>query len=136
MGSAAHPRQALEAPVTWQLTVAGEPADGLTVLGIGGRLGVASSGGLVEAVVRRIDSGERRLLLDLAGVDYMSSAGLQVLDALCGRMHLVGGRLVLCSLTEPVRMAFELSGLLPHFQVEPSRAAGIAALQTTGPAAG
>jgi len=122
--------------VTWELTVAGEAANGLTVLAVGGRLGVASSGGLVEAVVRRIDSGERRMLLDLAGMDYVSSAGLQALDALLGRMHLAGGRLVLCGLTEPVRMAFELSGLLPHFQVEPSRAAGVAALQRTEPAAG
>jgi anti-anti-sigma factor len=54
-------------------------------------------------------------------VDYISSAGLLALDAIAGRVHQAGGDLVLCGLVEPVRLAFDLSGLLPHFAVEPSR---------------
>jgi anti-anti-sigma regulatory factor len=40
----------------------------------------------------------------------------------------VNGEMVLCGLTEPVRMALELSGLLPLFVEEPARDAALARL--------
>jgi anti-anti-sigma factor len=54
-------------------------------------------------------------------VDYISSAGLLALEAVSGRVQQADGELVLCGLIEPVRLAFDLAGLLPHFAVEPSR---------------
>jgi anti-anti-sigma factor len=116
--------------VTWKLTVRREFSNGLAVLRVEGRLGTASSANLIEAIVGAIDSGDRRLLIDLTGVDYISSAGLLALDAASGRMHVAGGAMTLCGLSEPVRLAFELSGLLPHFSVEPSRDIAVAKLAT------
>ena len=54
-------------------------------------------------------------MLDLECVDYISSAGLLALDAVLGRVHVSRAQLVLSGLTEPVRVAFELAGLLEHF---------------------
>jgi len=116
--------------VTWKLTIGRESSDGVAVLRVEGRLGTASSGDLIGAIVGAIESGDRRLLIDLAGVDYVSSAGLLALDAASGRMHVAGGTLVLCGLTEPVRLALELSGLLPHFIVDGSKDDGLARLRT------
>ena len=45
-----------------------------------------------------------RVIIDLSKVDYVSSAGLLALDAAAGRMHTAAGLLVLCGLTEPVRL--------------------------------
>jgi len=92
---------------------------------------MASSGGLIEAVVRAIDAGGRKVIIDLSKVDYVSSAGLLALDAASGRMHAAGGSLMLCGLTEPVRLALDLSGLLPHFSVESSRDVAVARLMAT-----
>jgi stage II sporulation protein AA (anti-sigma F factor antagonist) len=117
--------------VTWALTLASEPADGARVVRVKGRLGTATSGALIEALVTAIDAGERCLVLDLSDVDYASSAGLLALDAVSGRMELAGGRFVLCGLMEPVRMAFDLAGLLPHFTIAPSREAALLMLAQT-----
>ncbi len=76
-----------------------------------------------------IDAGERRVVVDLSGVDYASSAGLLALDAIAGRIHVAGGTLVLCGLAEPVRLVLDLAGLLPHFTIEASAAEGVAKLQ-------
>ena len=116
--------------MTWKLTIGRESTGDIAVLRVEGRLGTASSGDLIGAVVGAIESGDRRLLIDLTGVDYVSSAGLLALDAASGRMHVAGGALVLCGLSEPVRLALELSGLLPHFVVDASREEGLARLRT------
>ena len=106
--------------MTWKLKIRREVIAGAVVLRVHGRLGTAASGELLEAIVHAIRAGDRSLVLDLKGVDYASSAGLMVLDAAAGRMHEAGGELVLCAVTEPVRMVLDLAGLLPHFTVEPS----------------
>lgn len=115
-------------PGTWGLRVGTEPVAGVLVVSATGRLGTGASGVLIEAVVSAVEKGHRRILCDLGGVDYASSAGLLALDAIAGRVALAGGALALCSLTEPVRLVLELSGLLPHFTVAPSREAGLAQL--------
>jgi anti-anti-sigma factor len=58
----------------------------------------------------------------------VSSAGLLVLRdaAASGRQR--GARLALCSLSEPVRVAFDLAGLTGEFAIEPSSEAGVARL--------
>jgi stage II sporulation protein AA (anti-sigma F factor antagonist) len=111
--------------MTWKLTIRREAVAGAVVLRIHGRLGTATSGDLLEAIVRAIREGDRRLVLDLTEVDYASSAGLLVLDAAAGRMHEAGGTLILCEVSEPVRLVMELAGLLPHFDLKPSVKAAV-----------
>lgn len=60
-------------------------------------------------------------MVDLSGVDYVSSAAVLALDALASRLTAGGGSLVLCGLTEPVRYVCELAGLLPRVTVEQIR---------------
>jgi anti-anti-sigma factor len=115
--------------VTWTLTITREIRDDVAIFRLDGRLGTASSGELIEAIVRAIRAGDRRILLDLGGVDYASSAGLLALDAAAGRMHEVGGELVLCALSGPVRLVLDLAGLLPHFTVEPSLETALARMR-------
>jgi anti-sigma B factor antagonist len=111
---------------TWRLAVRSERAGDILVVAAAGRLGSQTSGPLIEAMVAALEDGHRRILCDLAGVDYASSAGLLALDAIAGRVSVDAGTLVLCGLTEPVRLVLGLSGLLPHFAVAPDRAAGLA----------
>ena len=49
------------------------------VIAPAGRVDSVSSGELERHVVARLDAGERQLVIDLAGVAYISSAGLRVL---------------------------------------------------------
>ena len=59
--------------------------------------------------------------MDMAGVDYVSSSGLQILGTAARSQTADGGALVLCCLSEPVRIAIELAGMLDALAIEPSR---------------
>ncbi len=105
----------------WPLSILEERRDGVLVLMLSGRLGSASAVGLETAVNEAVRRGDARLVLDLAGVDYISSAGLHALSAAAGRCVESGGALALCGLTDPVRIAMDLGGLLAGLPVAPSR---------------
>jgi anti-anti-sigma factor len=119
----------LPTPVlTWSLRIDRTVVGEVHVFAPAGRLGTLSSGDLIEALIAAIKGGARLVLVDLAAVDYISSAGLLALDAVSGRVQAAGGALVLCGLVEPVRLAFDLAGLLPHFAITPSRDLAVAQL--------
>lgn len=107
-------------PSTWRLVIQQTVRDGVLIVSPAGRLGSFGSGGLIEALVASMAEGHRKIVLDLSGVDYLSSAGLFALEMVLGRMHRNGGELALCGVTDPVRLALDLAGLLPHFAVERS----------------
>jgi anti-anti-sigma factor len=113
-----------------------EAAGDVLVVRLAGRLGTAASGAAAEAIAGAIDEGHRRIVCDLSGVDYASSAGLLALDAVNGRMQAAGGRLVLCGLPEAVCLALEFAGLFEAFSIERSREAAVSqARQPAGRAA-
>lgn len=102
----------------------------VVTIAVEGRIDTTTSTMLEESVARAVDSGAGNLLVDLEQVDYISSAGLRVLLVLAKRMRERRGRLVLCSLQEPVRQVFDLAGFLPLFTIESSRHAALERLAT------
>lgn len=115
----------------WPLCINEERRNGALVLALAGRLGASSAVSLGVAVSQAVGRGDSRLVIDLEGVDYVSSAGLKALataGSLCARAH---GGLALCGLGEPVRIALELGGMLADFPVEPSRDRAVARVTAT-----
>jgi anti-anti-sigma factor len=95
-----------------------------------GRLDSVSSGELERVVIARIDAGERRIAIDLAGVEYVSSAGLRVLLLAAKRLKPPEGALVLCGMGPSVRAVLELAGFMSLFSVEPTRPQALARLES------
>ena len=85
-----------------------------------GRLDNATSGDLEALLVEKLDSGCTGIVLDLADLDYVSSAGLRVILMTGKRLRGAGGRLVLARLRESVRDLFEMSGFLSLFPITES----------------
>ena len=107
----------------------GEEKDGRgLVIAPEGRVDSASSSELERLVVSRIEAGEKRLVLDLSGVEYISSAGLRVLLMAAKRLKGPPGGLVLCGIGPSVRTVLELAGFLPLFAVEARREEALARL--------
>jgi anti-anti-sigma factor len=77
---------------------------------------------LVELVARR------RVVLDLSGVEYVSSAGFRIFLLAAKQADEAGSQLVFCALTNKVRQLFELGGFLDLFRIIDSRQDGIAAV--------
>jgi anti-anti-sigma factor len=107
----------------WDLQVTERMEEHALVLAPAGRIGTLTAGDLIDALLRAVGTGRRRIVIDFEAVDYISSAGLLGLDAAAARVHQGGGQLIVCSLAEPVRLALDLSGMLSHLVVEPTVAA-------------
>jgi anti-anti-sigma factor len=67
-----------------------------------------------------IASGNRQVLLDLAGVSYINSAGLRVILVTTKSLKKPGDRYALCGLSEEVRRIFELAGFTRILRVYPT----------------
>ena len=98
-----------------------ERNDGVLILGLEGRLDAISSKIFEEKALATIDAGETRLVIDLSRLDYVSSAGLRVFLLASKRLNPAGGKLVLCSLQEPVKEVFEIVGFYSILAIVGSR---------------
>jgi len=95
---------------------------GVVIVAPEGRVDSTTADQLERHLVGLVGSGERKIVVDLSGVEYISSAGLRVMLALAKRMKDARGALALCALPDPVRTVFNLAGFLPLFAVDVSRA--------------
>jgi anti-sigma B factor antagonist len=73
-----------------------------------------------------IDKKPDRLVVDLADVSYIDSAGLAALIQAMQKVEGYGGKLMLAGLQETVRSIFELSRLDQVFQIFPDVDAALA----------
>jgi anti-anti-sigma factor len=103
--------------LAWSLSIVREAAPGGLVVLVTGRLGAPTSARLASELDEMIAAGHCRLLIDVSGVDYLSSAGLAVIEQTAARLRDSGGILVLCGLQEAVRVSFEVSGAAGHLAV-------------------
>lgn len=87
------------------------------MLVVQGRLGTAAAADLAR-VLSTAAAASPRVVLDLAGVDYLSSAGLRVLEQAARDLHAGGGGLVVTRTSEPVRVSLGLAGPIPFLTVE------------------
>jgi len=78
-------------------------------------------------------SGGAALILDCAGLDYVSSAGLRAFLVVARAAQRAGIAFSLCALQPAVREVFDLSGFSRVIAVHADRAAALA--QTTHPGA-
>ena len=81
-----------------------------------GRLDTITSPDL-EAKINEVVGDASKLILDLKGLEYISSAGLRVLLGVAQAMDCKGD-MVVCNLTQSVREVFELTGFSRLFNIE------------------
>ena len=98
------------------------------VLALSGRLDAETAPEFETAVLSRVDGGESSMILDLASLVYVSSAGLRVVLMAAKRLQQAGGKLVVCSLQDPVLEIFRVSGMDSIIDTSDDRAGALAAL--------
>lgn len=79
--------------------------------------------------------GGSKLLLDLSGLEYISSAGLRVLMLAARDVKAQNGTLVVCELQPVVREIFEISRFNVVFKVYPDLGAALGELSAQAAAA-
>ena len=99
------------------MRITSKAANDAAVLVIEGRLDAKTVPDAQTHFIQTIDGGERKVVIDLARVDYVSSAGLRVLLIAAKRLKAAGGELRICNLNALVAEVFELSGFSTIFAV-------------------
>ena len=73
-----------------------------------------------------IERGDVHLVIDLTGLDYISSTGLSAFLSAAKKIRAAGGGMALAGLNSRIRLVFEMSGFLRLFPIYPSVEAAIA----------
>jgi stage II sporulation protein AA (anti-sigma F factor antagonist) len=89
----------------------------VVVFALSGRLDVTSAKHFEDKILTEIESGDRRFVIDLAQLNYISSSGLRVLYRVSAKLKEKGGRIVLCRLSDDVRRVFDIVDRAGDFRV-------------------
>lgn len=82
-----------------------------------GILDSVNTNNLRRDILDTINGEVKVILLDLQNITFMNSSGLGALVAILKAVKAKGGELALCSLSDQVRIIFELSRMERIFQV-------------------
>jgi len=96
------------------------------VVTLGGRLDSFQAEGVKQKLLD-LGAVEKRILVDCAGLEYISSAGLGVFLLMLKTMKKKDGEFCLCGLNERIREVFEISGLHKVFTLYKSQEEALAA---------
>ena len=93
-----------------------------------GRIDGSNAGEFQADLQGVIESSDTALILDFGSVSYISSAGLRVLLMTAKTLEGNGAKLALCSLSEPIREVFRISGFDNIIPIHDSQAEAAAAI--------
>ena len=88
---------------------------------VSGRVDSTNASELGLAMDRAADEGRSHIVLDLGGVEYLSSAGLREMVRVLKRVKRSGGDLRIANPSERVREVLELAGLDTIFEIYPTQ---------------
>jgi anti-sigma B factor antagonist len=97
----------------------------VTLVEVSGRIDSMNANQLGEALSNTIDSGHLNMVLDLANVEYMSSAGLREIVSALKKVR-GKGDVRLAQPSHRVREVLEMAGLDTIFQIYPTQAGAVA----------
>ena len=100
---------------------------GALVITVSGRLDSSTAGQLESVLPARVKE-QKAVVLSLADVPYVSSAGLRVLLIGAKTAKAAGNKLVITGLSPAVREVFDISGFSKIFTIEADVDAGLAAI--------
>ncbi|HOK07398.1 MAG TPA: STAS domain-containing protein [Syntrophales bacterium] len=95
------------------------------VIALAGRMDAVTAPKFDRVMDDLIARGERRIVVDLKDLEYISSAGLQSILAAAKRLEPEGGRIDLAALQGPVFEVFDISGFTSIFHIFDSPAAAL-----------
>jgi anti-sigma B factor antagonist len=110
------------------MNIATRTVDGVTVAALAGDLDSEAAPAAQERVLSLAGPGAR-LLLDMTGVPYMSSAGLRVLLATYRQVTAGGGALVLAGLAPELAETLAETGMARYVKVAATVEDGVRQLQ-------
>lgn len=103
--------------------------DDVVRVAVSGRLDAMTTADFEKESLAWIDGGDRKILLDFAELEYISSAGLRGILALAKRAKAAGGSVAVCAMTGMVAEVFAISGFDAFIPVAATEDEGFEALR-------
>ena len=98
----------------------------ILLVSIQGRVDALTAPVLEKDLLDTVAGGEKRILLDLSGLQYISSAGLRSVLILAKRLKTEQGEIFFAGLQGPVEDVFKISGFYTIFKIYDSLEAALA----------
>ncbi len=105
-----------------------EREGGIAIATADGRIDGSNASQFQADLQAAIVEGDQALILDFESVSYISSAGLRVLLLAAKTLKETGSELALCSISEPIREVFRISGFDYIIPIHDSQAEARAAV--------
>ncbi|MDI9571528.1 MAG: STAS domain-containing protein [Pseudomonadota bacterium] len=87
------------------------------VMSLTGRMDAVAAPQFDRTAADLLAQGDRRIIIDFASLEYISSAGLQSILALAKQLEDSQGSVILSNLAGPVREVFDISGFSLIFPI-------------------
>lgn len=110
------------------MTVSIREAGGVHVVALAGELD-ANTSPLAQQQILPLATDGSRILLDLSGVSFMSSAGLRLLLSTYRQVAAQNGAVALAGLSEDLKDTMSMTGFLSFFTIHDSAESGLHAMQ-------
>ena len=89
--------------------------DGALVVGVSGRMDAITTSEFDAQCQTWLADGHKKVIADLSGLEYISSAGLRSILSAAKQLKGAGGQLVFCGLGGMVEEVFNVSGFAAMF---------------------
>ena len=99
--------------------------NGTAIFSLNGRLDSNTSPEFDEKITQSIENGTRFIIVDCQNLDYITSAGLRILNKTAKKLKQLDGKIVLCSMEDYVREVFEISGFDTFLPIVPDLPAAL-----------
>jgi anti-sigma B factor antagonist len=99
-----------ETPGGDSMEITEEKQNDISIFRLNGRLDSNTSPEFEGKILETIENGTNKLIIDFGALEYISSAGLRVVNKTLRQLKPSEGKLVLCSMQDYVREVFEIAG--------------------------
>ena len=109
------------------MEIATQEINNVELITVKGRVDSVEAAGLAKALEAAGRRGKHKIVVDMSGVEYMSSAGFRALgDAQRNSQRHQGGEVVLAQVPALIHEALEMVGFTEYFHIEDTVAAALA----------
>lgn len=97
------------------MEVTGKREGGIIVVEIRGRMDASTAPQFETKCYGFLEDGEKRIVIDFTGLEYISSAGLRSILSIGKKLKNRGGSLSVCQMSGMVQEVFDISGFTSIF---------------------
>ena len=87
-----------------------EKQNDISIFRLNGRLDSNTSPEFEGRILETLENGSNKLIIDFEALEYISSAGLRVVNKTLRQLKTNEGKLILCSMQDYVKEVFEIAG--------------------------